>query len=137
MLCTVQCRPASACARKSPPRGCTLQKQDKTRQDAVSKQATHTPKRCSNKEKLLKQALLAATHSLILTMNKAAFQLAMPSLLPKEEKVMTCSTLWGPALPFTTPPPLPPTHPHTCTLYTGSSPVGSRPSHFKPIHQPW
>jgi len=35
MLCTVQCRPASACARKSPPRGCTLKKQDKTRQDAV------------------------------------------------------------------------------------------------------
>jgi len=33
MLCTVQCRPASACARKSPPRGCTLKKQDKTRQD--------------------------------------------------------------------------------------------------------
>ena len=32
MLCTVQCRPASACARKSPPRGCTLKKQDKTRQ---------------------------------------------------------------------------------------------------------
>jgi len=31
MLCTVQCRPASACARKSPPRGCTLKKQDKTR----------------------------------------------------------------------------------------------------------
>ena len=30
MLCTVQCRPASACARKSPPRGCTLKKQDKT-----------------------------------------------------------------------------------------------------------
>ena len=29
----VQCRPASACARKSPPRGCTLKKQDKTRQD--------------------------------------------------------------------------------------------------------
>ena len=29
MLCTVQCRPASACARKSPPRGCTLKKQDK------------------------------------------------------------------------------------------------------------
>ncbi len=29
MLCTVQCRPASACARKSPPRGCTLMKQDK------------------------------------------------------------------------------------------------------------
>ena len=35
MLCTVQCRPASACARKSPPRGCTLKKQDKTRQDTV------------------------------------------------------------------------------------------------------
>ena len=33
MLCTVQCRPASACARKSPPRGCTLKKQDKTRQE--------------------------------------------------------------------------------------------------------
>jgi len=33
MLCTVQCRPASACARNSPPRGCTLKKQDKTRQD--------------------------------------------------------------------------------------------------------
>ena len=33
MLCTVQCRPASACARKSPPGGCTLKKQDKTRQD--------------------------------------------------------------------------------------------------------
>jgi len=32
MLCTVQCRPASACARKSPPRGCTRKKQDKTRQ---------------------------------------------------------------------------------------------------------
>ena len=32
MLCTVQCRPASACARKSPPRGCTLKIQDKTRQ---------------------------------------------------------------------------------------------------------
>ena len=32
MLCKVQCRPASACARKSPPRGCTLKKQDKTRQ---------------------------------------------------------------------------------------------------------
>jgi hypothetical protein len=31
MLCTVQCRPASACARKSPPRGCT-RRQDKTRQ---------------------------------------------------------------------------------------------------------
>jgi len=31
MLCTVQCRPASACARKSPSRGCTLKKQDKTR----------------------------------------------------------------------------------------------------------
>ena len=30
MLCTVQCRPASACARKSPPRGCTRKKQDKT-----------------------------------------------------------------------------------------------------------
>ena len=29
MLCTVQCRPASACARKSPPRGCTRKKQDK------------------------------------------------------------------------------------------------------------
>jgi len=33
MLCTVQCRPASACARNSPPRGCTLKKQDKTRQE--------------------------------------------------------------------------------------------------------
>jgi len=33
MLCTVQCRPASACARKSPPRGCTLKKQDKTRHE--------------------------------------------------------------------------------------------------------
>ena len=32
MLCTVQCRPASACAKKSPPRGCTLKKQDKTRE---------------------------------------------------------------------------------------------------------
>jgi len=32
MLCTVHFRPASACARKSPPRGCTLKKQDKTRQ---------------------------------------------------------------------------------------------------------
>jgi hypothetical protein len=31
VLCTVQCRPASACARKSPPRGCT-RRQDKTRQ---------------------------------------------------------------------------------------------------------
>jgi len=36
MLCTVQCRPASACARKSPPRGCTLKKQDKTRQDMTT-----------------------------------------------------------------------------------------------------
>jgi len=35
MLCTVQCRPASACARKSPPRGCTLKKQDKTRQGSI------------------------------------------------------------------------------------------------------
>ena len=39
MLCTVQCRPASACARKSPPRGCTLKKQDKTRPQH------HIPKR--------------------------------------------------------------------------------------------
>jgi len=31
MLCMVQCRPASACAMKSPSRGCTLKKQDKTR----------------------------------------------------------------------------------------------------------
>jgi len=32
MLCTVQCRPASACARKSLPRGCTPKetRQDKT-----------------------------------------------------------------------------------------------------------
>jgi len=40
MLCTVQCRPASACARKSPPRGCTLKKQDKTRQDKIIWQCT-------------------------------------------------------------------------------------------------
>ena len=33
MLCTVQCRPASACARKSPPRGCTVKKQ--ARQDKI------------------------------------------------------------------------------------------------------
>ena len=32
MLCTVQCRPAAACARYSPPRGYTLKKQEKTRQ---------------------------------------------------------------------------------------------------------
>ena len=38
MLCTVQCRPASACARKSPSRGCTLKKQDKTRQDEKERQ---------------------------------------------------------------------------------------------------
>ena len=38
MLCTVQCRPASACARKSPPRGCTLKKQDKTRQASESRE---------------------------------------------------------------------------------------------------
>ena len=38
-LCTVQCRPTSACARKSSPRGCTLKKQDKTRQ-ASSKRKT-------------------------------------------------------------------------------------------------
>jgi len=31
-------RPASACARKSPPRGCTLKKQDKTRQVQGKKQ---------------------------------------------------------------------------------------------------
>jgi len=31
MLCTVQSRPASAYARESPPRGCSLKKQDKTR----------------------------------------------------------------------------------------------------------
>jgi len=50
MLCTVQCRPASACARNSPPRGCTLKKQDKTRQDdktlpfAPFANKTHAPR---------------------------------------------------------------------------------------------
>ena len=33
MLCTVQCRSASARAIKSPPTGCIQRKQDKTRQD--------------------------------------------------------------------------------------------------------
>ena len=33
MLCTVQCRPASACARKSPARGCSKE----TRQDKISR----------------------------------------------------------------------------------------------------
>jgi len=36
-LRTVQCRPASAYAGKCPPRGCTLKKQDKTRQDKRSR----------------------------------------------------------------------------------------------------
>jgi len=44
MLCTVQCRPASACARKSPPRGCTLKKQDKTRKGLEAHGKQHHPR---------------------------------------------------------------------------------------------
>ncbi len=41
MLCTVQCRPASACTIKSPPRGYTQKKQDKTRQKIDRKESTY------------------------------------------------------------------------------------------------
>ncbi len=51
MLCTVQCRPASACARKSPPRRCTLKKQDKTRQEGPKQErrSVHNYPRTPNK----------------------------------------------------------------------------------------
>ena len=48
MLCTVQCRPASACARKSPPRGCTLKKQDKTRRCPLKTESGRTKHFLSN-----------------------------------------------------------------------------------------